>query len=81
MSACQERKQDAKVKLHLPHIKCFCLDLFPGFLGEEAAASGVCFFRWGLASQRQSHFPLCYENAQTQARLQECGLWGLPLRS
>jgi hypothetical protein len=33
------------------HIKCFCLDLFPESLGEEAAASGVCFFKEGLASQ------------------------------
>lgn len=63
MSACQERKQDAKGMLRLPHIKCFCLDLLPEFLGEEAAASGVCFFRWGLASQRQSHFLQCYGNA------------------
>lgn len=58
MPACQERKQDAKAVPHLPHIKCFWLDLLPEFLGEEAAASGVCFFRW-VWQDRDSHTSFC----------------------
>ena len=43
---------------HLPHIKCFCLDLLPEFLGEEAAIRGYAFSD-GVWQVRNSLTSLC----------------------